>query len=142
LSALDLKRFVVFADLSDEECREVASLLEQRTLGPGETLFEEGEEADGLLLVAGGSLELRSRRCPDRARLGVGGVLGGLSLFCVGAREATAAAAERARVFVLRRASYRRLAEDNPRAACRIAEAVAAEAAALARQVVAGSMHS
>src|SRR5690606_34904557 len=103
VTGADLKAFVPFADLSEDERAEVAELLEERSLSPGETLFIEGEEADALVLVAEGTLQVESRRTRESARLGPGSVLGGLALFTVGARETSAAGAGRAEVLLLRR---------------------------------------
>ena len=129
-----LKRFAPFAELSDAECEDLAELLEPRALSPGETLFAEGDDADALVLVTEGSLELSSRRASGSWEAHAGSVVGGLSLLAVGARETAAAAGSRpVAVRLLRRAEFLRLAEDNPRAACRIACSIAAEVAGRAR---------
>jgi CRP-like cAMP-binding protein len=131
-----LKAFAPFAELSEAEREEIGELLEARHLSPGETLFAEGDDADALVLVVDGSLELSSRRTREKITVGSGAVIGGLSLLAVGPRETTALGAGRAEVRLLRRAEFLRLAEDNPRAACRIATALAADAAAAARQAL------
>ena len=132
-AATALKAFALFADLSDAERDEIAELLEERRLSPGETLFQEGDEADALALVVDGSVELSSRRASEKAVLGGGSMLGSLALLAVGSRQATAIGAERASVLLLRREDFLRLAEDSPRTACRIVTAIAADAAALTR---------
>lgn len=137
MSDLRLKRFAPFAELSEAECEELADLLEERRLAPGETLFAEGDDADALVLVVEGTLELSSRRLPGTWEVPAGGVLGGLSLFAVGARESGAVGGRpRAEVWLLRRGGFLRLVEDNPRAACRIATAIAAEVAGRARHAL------
>ena len=136
MAAAALKTFALFADLSDAERDEIAALLEERRLSPGETLFQEGDEADALALVVDGSVELSSRRTPEKAMFGGGSVLGGLALLAVGTRLASAVGAERASVLLLRREDFLRLSEDNPRAACRIVTAIAAEAASQMRLVL------
>jgi CRP-like cAMP-binding protein len=132
----ELKQFAVFADLSESEQEEVAAQLVERRLDPGETLFQEGEEGNGLVLVASGSLRLASRRHPEPATVQAGASLGGLSLFAIGVREITVVAVEAARVFVLPRAGYRRLVADCPRAACRLAETLLGEVAGSVRSLV------
>jgi CRP-like cAMP-binding protein len=131
-----LKGFVPFADLSDGERAEVADLLEARSLSPGETLFSEGDDADSLVLVTGGSLEVGCRRSRESAKLGPGTVLGGLALFAIGAREASATGAERTEVLLLRREDFLRLAEDSPRTACRVAMALSADLAGVLRNAL------
>ncbi len=138
MSKVDLKRFAPFADLSDGERVEVAAVLEGRELSPGETLFHEGDEADAMVLVTEGMVELSRTSSAVKALLPMGSVLGGLSLFAVGTREATACGGpERARVVLLRREDWRRLAEDFPRVACRIAEAILADVATHTRAALA-----
>lgn len=137
MSADALKGFAPFADLSDAERAEVADLLEVRSLAPGETLFSEGDDADSLVLVASGALELECRRARESGRVGPGAALGGLALFAVGVREASAVGGEPSEVLLLRRGEFLRLAEDSPRTACRLAMALLAELAAAARSALA-----
>ncbi len=132
----DLKRFAVFADLSEEEQEEVAEQLEDMRLEEGQTLFQEGEEGDGLVLLESGALRLHSGRSDESAVVEAGACLGGISLFAVGRREITATATRAGRVLLLRRAGYRRLVSDCPRAACRLTETILSEVASLARRAV------
>lgn len=136
MSGDDLKAFGPFADLSEPERAEVAELLEERRLSPGETLFSEGDDADAMVLIREGTLQLESRRTRESATLGPGAVLGGLALFSVGARETSAAGMDKAGVLLLRRENFLRLAEDSPRTACRIAMALSADLAGALRNVL------
>jgi CRP-like cAMP-binding protein len=133
VSADALKGFGAFADLSEGERAEIAELLEERSLSPGETLFVEGDDADAMVLVTEGTVQVESRRTRESASLGPGAVLGGLALFAIGVRETSAAGADRAEVLLLRREDFLRLAEDSPRTACRVAMALSAELAAALR---------
>jgi len=135
-AADDLKRFALFADLGEGEREELASLLEERDLSTGETLFDEGDDADALLLVLEGRLELRSRRRAEPLSIGAGEVLGGLALFAVGCREVSAVGGEPTALRLLRREDFLRFAEDQPRAAFRIAAALVADVAQHARAAV------
>lgn len=130
-----LKRHVLFAEFSEEEREVVASLLEERKLVDGKSAFREGSEAEGLVLLEAGRMKLRSGRteaivgtleAPDH--------LGAASLFVVGKREVTALADGPCTVYLLSRSSLARLAADAPRAGFRLASAVAAQLAQLARQ--------
>jgi CRP-like cAMP-binding protein len=121
--APDLKRFALLAELGEDERELVVDLLERFDLEPGEQLFAEGQESEGLFLVERGALELSSRRAGALGRASAGDALGCVSLVAVGPREATAVASEAARLWLLSRESFRRLAYDAPRAACRILEA-------------------
>lgn len=133
MSAAALKRFALFADLGDAEREDLAELLEERDLSPRETLFGEGDEADALVLVLSGRVEIAGPRGGERLAVGPGGTLGALALFSVGLREGDAVGAESSEVRLLRREDFLRFAEDHPRAAFRIAAAVAAEVAQHAR---------
>jgi CRP/FNR family transcriptional regulator len=132
-----LKAFGPFADLSEAERGEIVELLEERRLSPGETLFIEGDDADSLVLVHEGTLQIESRRSRESATFGPGTVLGGMALFAIGARESSAAGMDRAEVLLLRREDFLRLAEDSPRTACRVAMALSADLAASVRGVLA-----
>lgn len=132
-AAAELKRFAIFADLGEAEREELAALLEERDLSAGETLFDEGDESDALLLVLQGRLELKSRRRPEPLSLGAGDTMGGLALFAVGSREVAAVGAEPTALRVLRREDFLRFAEDQPRAAFRIAAALVSDVAQHAR---------
>jgi len=133
----DLKRFALFADLGDGERDELAALLEERDVSAGETLFDEGDEADALLLVVSGRIELRSRRRREPLSIGAGETIGGLALFAVGSREVAAVGAEASELRLLRREDFLRFAEDQPRAAFRIAAALASDVAQHARAALA-----
>lgn len=133
MSAAQLKRFSLFADLGDGEREDLADLLEERELSARETLFGEGDEADALVLVVSGRVEITSPRSGERLSIGPGGTIGALALFSVGLREGEAVGAEPSELRLLRREDFLRFAEDHPRPAFRIAAAVAAEVAQHAR---------
>jgi len=129
VSAVDLKRFALFEELSEEEREVLAEEIEGIELEPGDVLFREREEASGLLLVIEGRVRLESSRAGALGSVGPGTALGAVSLVAVGPREASAVADSACRVLLLRRSAFRRLVEDAPRAACRLAEAIACDAA-------------
>ena len=129
-----LKQFPLFAEFSDEDREALADQLEERSLRSGKSAFREGSEGEGLVLLTDGRLKLQSKRTG-----GVVGVLdapahlGAASLFAFGNREVTALADGMATIHVLLRADVLRLADDAPRTAFRLAEAVAGELAGLVR---------
>ena len=134
MSETDLKRFALFSDLTESDREAVAELLEPIELVPGRQCFREGQEADGLLLVDRGELRLGSQRGGELGSCGEGTSIGGLSLLLVGTREITAMAVVQTRVLQLSRASFLRLAEDHPRAALRLVQAITEEFAAAVRE--------
>jgi len=135
MSPEDLKHFALLAELTDEDREILVELLEERVLPDGKSVFREGNEGDGLVLLQAGQLKLTSRRAGDViGTLEAPQYLGAASLFGVGKREVTALAQGPATVWLLSRSGLTRLLEDAPKAAFRIAEAVATELAGLVRQ--------
>ena len=133
MSAVDLKRFALFEELSEEEREVLADEVERIELEPGDVLFREQDEASGLVLVVDGRVRLESSRAGELGSVGPGTALGAVSLVAVGPREVSAVAESACSILLLRRSTFRRLVEDAPRAACRLAEAIARDAAALLR---------
>jgi CRP-like cAMP-binding protein len=129
-----LGSFALLREFGADERSALEAELETIELRDGDVLFREGEEAAGLVLLASGRLRTESARAGALGEAGPGAAFGALSLVCVGRREVTATADGAGRVLVLRRSSFRRLAEDAPRAACRLAEAIAADLAGLVRE--------
>jgi CRP-like cAMP-binding protein len=133
-SGPDLKAFALLAELREEERELVTDLLERTELEPGEQLFCEGQEAEGLVLIETGTLDLTSARAGALGQVGAGDCVGAVALVAVGPREVTAVASEAACIWMLSRESFLRLCEDSPRAACRILEAALADFAGAARE--------
>ena len=133
MSEPDLKPFAPFAELTDPDRTILLDLMERRELAAGEVVLSEGDEANGLLLVERGVLEITSGRAGELGKLEPGSHLGGLSLGSMGRREVTLTASEPSSVLLLSREAFVRLSEDAPRAATRILEAVLCDLAATLR---------
>jgi CRP/FNR family cyclic AMP-dependent transcriptional regulator len=133
---IDLKRFTLLADLAEDEREKLAEELEELRLEEGTVLFDEGDPGEGLLFVAEGGLRVQSSRTPDSAALGPGASLGALALVVTGPREARAEATSRSRLLVLPRSAFRRFADAEPRAACRLLEAILRDTARLGREAL------
>jgi CRP-like cAMP-binding protein len=129
VSGAELKSVALFEEFSEDELVALADVLEEEPVATGRALFEEGSEADGLVVVLEGVFELESRNHGSLGLLSPGTALGGLSLVAPGRREATALAAEPCSVAWLDRASFRRLIDDEPRLACKLVEALLRETA-------------
>ena len=123
----DLKRFDLLAELPQDARQAVAEELETLELDAGTTLFEEGEPGEGLLLVVEGGVRVESSRAPRGVELGAGAALGAFSLVVRGPRQARAETTSRSRILVLRRSAFRRFADAEPHAACRLLEAILRE---------------
>jgi CRP/FNR family transcriptional regulator, dissimilatory nitrate respiration regulator len=89
-----------------------------RSLGRGETLFEEGEPCHGLLIVADGRVEIRQISVRGREQVfhteGPGAALGEAPLFDGGGYIASAVALVSTRVLFLPRAEVLRLCQRRP----------------------------
>jgi len=129
-AATELKRFPLLAELGEDDREALLDVLEERRVSGGVPLFREGSESEGLVLLVEGEVQLGSRRGGEPCLLGPGSALGALSLLRVGRREVTAVAETPCRYLLFPRTSYRRLVDDAPRTACRLAEAIASELAA------------
>lgn len=134
----DLKQFNQFRDLSAEELEQLISLLEERPYAKGRRVLREGEDAEGLLLVTEGLLSTQTE-AGHEGKLEAPVALGAAALVSLGVRAMTAVAEEPCIVHVLTRTAFHRFAEDAPRAAVRILEAVITDMAGLLREGAAQS---
>lgn len=133
MTAADLKEFDLLAELDEDDREALTEVLEERRVSAKVPLFREGSEAEGLVLLAKGAAEVKSRRTRSAFVAGPGTCLGAISLLAIGKRECSAIATEPVTYWLLPRTSFRRLVDDAPRAACRLAEAVAIELATAVR---------
>lgn len=129
----DLKQFAPFRDLSAEELDLLLPLLEERTLAKGRRVMSEGEDAEGLLLLAQGSVRVATEQGHE-GEIAAPAVFGTAALVSVGTRAMTAVALEPSSVHVLTRTAFHRFADDAPRAAVRLLESIVADFATLLRQ--------
>lgn len=129
----DLKQFPLLVELSEEDRVALGDLLEPKSVVAGRSIFREGTEADGLVLIASGAVTVSAGRLTEPESFRAGEVLGPLSLVSVGPREATAVAETGVELLVLPRTSFRRLADDYPRTACRLIEAILRDFASAVR---------
>jgi CRP-like cAMP-binding protein len=134
LNATELKRFSLLAEFTEEELDALLDLMEERSISRGVALFREGSEGEGLVLIVSGEARVTSRRIPEDFEVGEGDSLGALSLIVVGTRETTAVAEQPCKFLLLPRTAFHRLAEDMPRVACRLAEAIVLEMAGALRE--------
>lgn len=137
--ALDLKRFSLLSELSEEDREIIGEELEGLEVEAGAELYDEGEQGDGLYFVAEGEVRVESTHTGASAVFGPGSAMGAFSLVSSGPRETRASASQRSRLLVLRRSTFRRISEAEPRAACRLLEAILRETARLGREVLVGA---
>jgi CRP-like cAMP-binding protein len=124
VNAADLKAIELLVEFDDADREALADLLEEQQIMAGRRLFTEGEESDGLALILEGRIRLELRGGQVLGHLPAGSALGGISLVGFGKRGTGAFCEEACRVAWLDRLGYRRLADDYPRTACRLIEAL------------------
>ena len=110
---LALGRLPPFSELSPEELVGVTHIAERRGAEAGETLFLEGDEADGLYVVSSGELVVE-RGGRELARLRRGEIVGELSVLDGEPRSASVIAAVRTELFFVGREDFLDLCDQSP----------------------------
>ena len=133
---IDPSQFRLLESLRREDIDALIPRLEARKLARGRWVFREGGEADGLLLIQSGRVEISADRTGASGVLEAGASLGALSLVTVGPREVAARTLEPCELWCLPRSQWHRLIEDHPRTGCRLLEAILAETATTLREAL------
>lgn len=123
---------------NNQEIATLSAIVEERELEPGAPIAEENSESEGLVIVAKGSLTLRTALPDGSARevltLAEGKSFGELSLVGEGPRMVSAHAGARgARVLVIARTDFEKLLKSNPRVAAKFLQGILREIGAVAR---------
>lgn len=124
MNAADLKSIPLLAEFGEDDREALAELLEEQSLAAGRRLFSENEESEDLVIIVAGRVRLEPRGGEAFGHLPEGTVLGGISLVGPGKRGTSVVCEDACRVARLDRSGYRRLADDHPRTACRLIEAL------------------
>jgi CRP-like cAMP-binding protein len=105
-----LQSVPLFAGVGEDALADVAHLLREREFGPGDRLWHEGDQADGMALIAAGRVSIALRQADDHSfktiAMGPGETIGEIALFEGGPRSATAYAAESATLLWLSRTDF------------------------------------
>lgn len=128
---LGMDRIEFFQGLDDVSLREIATILTERTLQPGETLFSRGDAGDELYLVRKGRvsilLPLSGRKVHHLATVGPGEIFGELAFLDRGHRSADATAVTHTHLYVLSRARLDALEQIDAALSAHLFERVARE---------------
>lgn len=134
-----LRTIPLFADLSEPDRRQIASLMEMRRLPVGSSLFREGDPGEAFYLILEGRVRL-SRQGANLVDLGPGQPLGELSLAGTGNRTTSAIAVEPTTTCSLSREDFIRFIQSNPSSGLTLAltlvDALGARIRGLADRVV------
>lgn len=123
---------------NNREIAALSAIVEERELEPGAPVAEENVESEGLVIVAKGSLTLRTV-LPDGAAVEVltleeGRSFGELSLAGEGPRMVSAhAGAKGARVLVIARTEFEKLMKSDAKVAAKFLQGILREVGAVAR---------
>jgi hypothetical protein len=118
IKAADLKTVPFFQELSEDELKKLAQVMEERTFKKGEIIFNEGEEGKALYLLAEGEVEVvKTMKGWYKETLAVfkkGRLFGELSFLSGKNHSALARATQDVKVYVLTRNQYDRLEKNDP----------------------------
>ncbi|HNZ47809.1 MAG TPA: Crp/Fnr family transcriptional regulator [Candidatus Hydrogenedentes bacterium] len=108
----------LFAEVAPEHLKDLAGLMSIRRYEPGETVFQEGDTADGLYIIVDGQVKI-GRYAPDGREQVLhifeeGEPLGEAAMFEGGHFPATAQTLTAATILFLLRADFLYLAEKKP----------------------------
>lgn len=118
-----LRKLALFAELSDDARRRVASWAEQVEVAPGKHLVEQGELSYEFFVIEQGRAEVR-RGQELVAELGPGDFFGEIALLEADRRNASVVAAEPMRVIVMTRRDFGEMQAEMPSVAAQIRQAV------------------
>jgi CRP-like cAMP-binding protein len=125
----ELKKQVLFEDLTKAELKSLAEVIEEISLKKGEALFSESEDTRGIYLVQSGAVEV-SKTTPDgwKQKLAVfkpGQFFGELSVMEKRKHEADAAALEKSELLLLSKEAFEKLEKDEAKLALAITKKIA-----------------
>lgn len=129
VSIEELKKQVLFSDLSKPQLEDLSKVIEDISLKKGETLFKQSEDTRGIYLVRSGTIEV-SKTTPDgwKQNLAVfkaGHFFGELSVMEKRQHEADAAALEKSELFLLSKEAFEKLEKDEAKLALAITKKIA-----------------
>jgi len=114
----DLKKFLLFADFTEEELEKVQGISRKAKISPGEYAFLEDKPGDTLILLDLGTLKLSKKTKKgeeqELVQLGSGSYLGEMSFFDQGLRSASGVAMENCQITAIPIPALRSLLDKNP----------------------------
>ncbi|GBD47708.1 cyclic nucleotide-binding domain-containing protein [Methylopila sp. Yamaguchi] len=120
-----MSRTPLLDELGVDALRLIAFSADRLSLGEGDILFRQGDEADSGFVVVSGAITL-TRRGGSTHLAGPGALIGELALLCDTRRPATAEAAERSEVYRIARSLFGRLLTEYPAVTAKLRARLAA----------------
>lgn len=120
------KQVPIFADMADEEIRDLMAVARRRTFRSGEVIFHRDDPGEVLYTIKEGKVKI-CRISPDGqeislAVLGAGEYFGEFSLYDGLSRSADAIAIEKVECYTLQRSDFRQAIIKNPQIAIQVLE--------------------
>lgn len=134
-----LRQVPMFADLAPDDLDEIAEVVVERHLQPGQDVCKEGEAGDAVFLLVKGKVRVFTGGDggrPERtlSELGPGACIGEMAVFDAAPRSATVRAIERTRLLVVPGGEFKALLVERPE----ISTAIIAELVRRMRGLMAG----
>ena len=125
-----LKQIPTLSDFSEDQLRLLAFSAESMDYRKGQRLFDQGDRADGGLVVTSGtvSLQIKGEDGFDEVdRIGAGTLLGETALLSENRRPCRAEAVDAVRIIRIRRALFKRMIQEYPDLAQRLLDVRASQ---------------
>ena len=123
-----LRKTPLFASLTEQEIRALATRVVKRRFPRGELLFAEGDPCTGLFLVASGKIRIFKLSAAGREQAlaveGPGSSFAELPVFDGGNYPAAASALEDAEVFFISRQDFQNFCREHPDVALKVISVV------------------
>jgi len=125
---VELSRYKIFEDLTDEELKFIYKMFGRKILSPGEALFFEGEVGDNFYIIESGTIsiciEIKGVGVEEVASLHKGDFFGEMALIEDVPRSASAVGRDKVSLLYLNRADFLKLIEENITVANKILKAL------------------
>ena len=133
-----LSRVLLFSELTEAELLNLAAFCTTRWYDPGDVVWHAGDEADELLVVASGELEVRGAGPRGReeilGKIRPGECVGEMAIVLNERRSATVITGRRAQTVVLRKDDFSLVVRDNNRLLTSLTKLLSQRAMSLARR--------
>ncbi len=133
-----LQRLEFFSDFDDAQLRMLAFGSQKMRFPKGTVLFHSGQTSDGAYVITSGEIRIEHSAAQNEIKtekLGVGGMIGELSLIIRNQRTGTATVSEACEVLKIRRDIMHRILEEYPHLAVGLHKRIAASVANIGKQL-------
>ncbi len=129
VSNSELKKQVLFEDISDPELKKLANVIKELSLKKDDVLFKEGDDTKGIYMIRSGKIEI-NKVTPDGwkqtlAVLATGNFFGELSILEKRRHEAMAVAIEKTELLKLSKEEFEKMEKEDPALAFQIIKKLA-----------------